>query len=157
MSDAAGLLGTARRLAEASPSRPRQSDLKRSISTAYYALFHAIARSNADGLVGTGANRPDKAWAQAYRSLEHGAGKAACQQVPNLGFPPGLVDVAQAFVLLQEARHDADYDPDVRVSRRDAQAAIAQAELAIAALAVSSPRDRRAFAVQLLMRKPRGR
>lgn len=53
-----------------------------------------------------------------------------------------MVDVAQAFVLLQEARHDADYDPDVRVSRRDAQAAIAQAELAIAALAVSSPRDR---------------
>ena len=40
------LLATARRLAKASPRKPRQADLRRSISTAYYALFHALA---ADG------------------------------------------------------------------------------------------------------------
>ena len=46
------LLATARRLAKASPQKPRQSDLKRAISTAYYALFHAMARNAADMLVG---------------------------------------------------------------------------------------------------------
>lgn len=155
MSDSAGLLGTARRLTQASLRRPRQSDLKRGISTAYYALFHAIARSNADRLVGTGASRPEKAWVQAYRALEHGAAKTACQQVPNLGFPPGLVVVAQAFVALQESRHRADYDPVFRVSRQDAQAAIGQAEVAIRELRRSALHDRNAFAVLLLMRRPR--
>lgn len=155
MTDHAGLLGTARRLAQASPSRPRQSDLNRAISTAYYALFHAVARSNADRLVGTGVNRSNKAWVQAYRALDHGSGKTACQQVPSLGFSPGLVIVAQAFTALQEARHKADYDPDFRPSRRDALAAVAQAELAIAELKQSTLQDRSAFAVQLLVRRPR--
>lgn len=156
MSDPAGLLGTARRLAQASPRRPRQSDLKRAISTAYYALFHAMARSNANRLVGTGSTRSEQAWTQAYRSLEHGTAKTACQQLANLSFPPGLVLVAQAFVALQEIRHKADYDPGFRVTRRDALTAVGQAELAMTELTRSALRDRSAFAVQLLMRRPRG-
>jgi hypothetical protein len=56
------LIATARRLAKASPKRPRQSDLKRGVSTAYYALFHALARDCADLLVGAGEARNDPAW-----------------------------------------------------------------------------------------------
>jgi hypothetical protein len=153
VSDPAGLLATARRLAQAGSTRPRQSDLKRSISTSYYALFHAVARSNADRIVGTGQGRSDRAWTQAYRALEHGNAKAACQQLGSLGFPAGLVRVGRTFVSLQEARHSADYDPNYRVSRRDALSALSEAEAAIAELRRSSVPDRAWFAVQLLMRR----
>jgi hypothetical protein len=73
------LIATARRLAKASPKRPRQSDLKRGVSTAYYALFHALARDCADLLVGTGDTRSEPAWAQVYRTLEHGVAKNSCK------------------------------------------------------------------------------
>ncbi len=79
------LIATARRLAKASARKPRQADLKRAISTAYYALFHAIARDAADLLVGTGKDRPDKAWKQVYRALDHGPAKTACGQLRGLG------------------------------------------------------------------------
>lgn len=147
------LLGTARRLAKASPQKPRQSDLKRAISTAYYALFHAMARNAADMLVGTGAARADKAWSQAYRALDHGLSKTACSQFRGLGFPPGLCSCGDAFVQLQQARHDADYDPNHKVNRAGALAMIALAEAAIAELAASTRRDRKALAVQLLFRR----
>lgn len=147
------LIATARRLAKASPRRPRQADLKRAISTAYYALFHALARNAADSLVGVGQNRPNKAWAQAYRALEHGFARTACGQVRTLGFPAPLCACADAFLTLQQARHDADYDPDQRVTRADAMAAISLAEQAIRHLRRSSRKDRLAFAVQLLFKK----
>jgi hypothetical protein len=63
------LIATARKLAKASPQKPRQADLKRAVSTAYYALFHALAKDAADMLVGVGPSRPDKAWTQTYRAL----------------------------------------------------------------------------------------
>ncbi|HVY50205.1 MAG TPA: hypothetical protein VHA07_01450 [Devosia sp.] len=59
------LIAQARRLANASPKRPRDADLRRAVSAAYYALFQAIAKASADLLVGSaGASRSDKAWRQ---------------------------------------------------------------------------------------------
>jgi hypothetical protein len=75
-------------------------------------------------LVGVGPNRPDKAWTHVYRSLQHGDAKNACEGVRNLGFPQTIVTCADAFVTLQQKRQDADYDPDHRVLRADAMAAI---------------------------------
>ena len=66
---------TALLLARAGSKRPRQSDLKRAISTAYYALHHALAREAADLLVGKGVSRSTDAWVQVHRSLEHGFAK----------------------------------------------------------------------------------
>ena len=51
------MIATARKLAKASPQKPRQADLKRAVSTAYYALFHAMAKDAADMLVGVGPSR----------------------------------------------------------------------------------------------------
>ncbi len=147
------LVATARRLAKASHKKPRQADLKRAISTAYFALFHAMARDAADLLVAVGPNRPDKAWAQAYRALGHGFAKNACGQVRALGFSPAICSCADAFVTLQQARHDADYDPGHRVSRADALAAIALAEQAIRDVRMPPRKHRLAFAVQLLLHK----
>ncbi|MEX2647574.1 MAG: hypothetical protein WD673_01015 [Alphaproteobacteria bacterium] len=147
------MIVTARRLARARPKKPRQADLKRAISTAYYALFHALAQNAADCLAGTGAKRPAKAWSQAYRALEHGFAKSACEQARSLGFPPTICSCADAFVTLQQARHDADYDPHYRVLRDEALAAIALAEQAIQDLKASARSDRLGFAVQLLLKK----
>jgi uncharacterized protein (UPF0332 family) len=144
---------TARKLANASPKKPRQADLRRAISTAYYALFHAMAKDAADMLVGVGPNRPAKAWTHAYGALQHGDAKSACEAVRKLNFPNTIKSCADAFVALQQKRHDADYDPDYRVLRADALDAIQQAEGAIRDLKASPKRDRRAFAVQILMRK----
>lgn len=147
------MIVTARRLALAGRTKPRQSDLKRSISTAYYALFHAFGKDAADLLVGGGPARSDKAWAHAYRGLEHGFAKNACKEIYKLGFPIGITDCASEFIELQEVRHSADYDPQARFTRAETLQWAARAEAAIAELRAAPRRDRKAFAVQLLLRK----
>jgi len=116
-------------------------------------VFHAFARNSADTLIGVGANRADQAWNQTYRALEHGTAKNACGQLRTLGFPPSLCACGDIFVQLQQERHDADYNPDHRVSRADALAAIALAESAINHLSESTRKDRTAFAVPLLLKR----
>lgn len=74
------LIETARRLAGANPGQPRstQADLRRTVSTAYYALFHCLAGAAADLLAGRASRGSD--WDQVYRALEHGKARRACQQ-----------------------------------------------------------------------------
>ena len=123
------------------------------MSTAYYALFHAFSKDCADLIVGPKPAAPGRAWAQAYRALDHGFAKNACGGVGNLGFPNSLCVCARAFIDLQQQRHDADYDPEYDATRAKALAAIKRAKTAIDGLEQSSKRDRRAFVVQLLMKK----
>ena len=103
--------------------------------------------------MGTGRDAPREAWAQAYRALEHGFAKNACKQVRALGFSAEIVQCADDFTRLQEMRHKADYDPDERYSLVDALFAIWLAEAAIAALRSADRSQRRAFSVQLLLKK----
>lgn len=57
--------------------RPRQADLRRAVSTTYYALFHALSRCCADILAGsTPAHRRQRGWQLVYRSLEHGPARS---------------------------------------------------------------------------------
>jgi uncharacterized protein (UPF0332 family) len=147
------LIVTARHLAIASPRRPRQADLRRAVSTAYYALFHAIAKDAADLLVGSGPARADRAWVHAYRGLDHGFAKNACKEVPKLGFAHSIAICASEFIALQEVRHSADYDPRARFTRADALQWAARADAAITTLRVAPRRDRKAFAVHLLLRR----
>lgn len=147
------LLGVARRLAKASPKKPRQADLRRAVSTSYYALFHALARSSADVLLGVGADRPDKAWNHVYRALDHGFAKKACRRLRELGFPADICFCGDAFVILQEARHEADYNPSYRIDRAETLAFVDTAEKAIARLKAVSRKDRKALAIQLLLNR----
>lgn len=147
------LLASAEKLAKASKGKPKRADLRRAVSSAYYALFHAMAEDAANLLVGKGATAPDKAWAHVYRALEHGAAKKACEQARNLGFPEALVAVADDFVALQANRHAADYDPKRKLIRADALEAISQAKVAIEALHKANGKDRKAFAVQVLLKR----
>ena len=71
------LIQTARRLAQPGAAQPTQADLRRAVSTAYYALFHCLAATAADLL--TGSSRSPE-WHQVYRALEHGKARSACRQ-----------------------------------------------------------------------------
>ncbi|MFN4141643.1 hypothetical protein [Aestuariivirga sp.] len=149
------LLEIARHLANANPNgKPKQAYLKRAVSTAYYALFHAMARATADVMLGSAKkNRPDRAWVQLYRGLDHGTAKSACEAARNIGFPNPIKECADAFVELQKARHDADYDPSYRLSRAEVIALIDKSESAIKKLRAAPPLDRAAFGVQLVIKK----
>ncbi len=139
------------------PGRPRQTNLKRALSTAYYSMFHALCLNCADSLVGTtGANRSQQAWQQAYRSIRHGFAKEQCKRDKISEFPFGIRAFAKNFVVLQDKRHQADYNPSYRLTRNDVYIDIETAAIAIRQLRESNPRHRTAFAVWTAMAREKG-
>ena len=157
MVDANELIRIARALASGALSsgrgRPRQSELRRAVSMAYYAMFHALARQSADMLVGaTRRNRSQQAWRQAYRSLEHGLAAAQCRRPIIRRFPVEIQEFGERFVDLQRMRHDADYDPDASYTRLDALRLIDVADSAIWDFERADAVDKRAFAVYVMFR-----
>ena len=132
--------------------RPRQANLRRAVSTAYYAMFHCLAAICADLLVGgEGSERSEPAWRQVYRALEHGAARQRCNRPAMMQrFPPEIRQFAERFVAMQQKRHQADYAPEGDFDKDTVlQDIIAVAE-AIAKLRQVPVKDRRAFAVYLL-------
>jgi hypothetical protein len=145
---------------------PRQADLRRAISNAYYAIFHAIATQAADELVG-GRHRATPQYALVYRSIDHTSLRRFCDDltkqnlpakyikyVPRGGFGPDLSALATAVVDLQEKRHLADYDPLFRVKMSDAALAVATSRTALASLGNVSRAARKAFLL-LIVFSPR--
>ena len=147
------LLNQADHLARLSPLRPKQANLRRGVSASYYAVFHALCESNANCLVGTSGSRPDRAWLQTYRSLDHKKAKSSCHTARSMTFPQEIKDFANSFISLQEERHRADYDPDAsrNFSKQEVIALISTARLAVDALKRAPIVDRRAFAVYVLL------
>ena len=142
--------------------RPRQAWLRRAVSTAYYALFHTMARSCADALVGsTRANRSLAAWRQAYRALDHGHARNQCSNETVMGkFPKEIQNFGQTFVEMQGQRHAADYDPDPKLLRTDVEQLIDKTAKAITEFdkttdTETTPADRKAFAIYVLLKTRR--
>ena len=146
------LIATASDLLVAERGRPRQANLSRAISTAYYAMFHCLAGNCADALIGgSGSNRSESAWRQVYRALEHGTARRRCQQVSALEqFSVEVRNFADLFVDLQEKRHKADYDPGYSFPKLIVERDIIRAEQAITNFRRVSLSERRAFAVYVL-------
>ena len=126
MSLHADLLEQAERLANLDPGRPKQANLRRAVSAAYYALFHLLV-SEASALYVTDS----KLAARINRTINHGDIEAASSMMVQGKFPNALQDpnnqiiipkalksVAAAFVALQAERHQADYKLDRTFSRR---------------------------------------
>jgi hypothetical protein len=143
------LLQVARALA-AGPS-PVDAELRRAISSAYYALFHATLKMATERFVGA-PHRTTSAYALIYRGFVHNRMKDVCRAIdrPILGqrhqtllqrtrVSPEARTFANAFVSLQALRHRADYDPQVAFRRSDAVDACDQAESAAQALAAIDP------------------
>ena len=147
------LIVTARRTVATGPGAPKQSDLRRATSTAYYALFHCLARCCADTFAGKGrALRRAPAWRQAYRALEHGNARAQCTRPYIRTFPPRIRSFAESFTDLQGKRHLADYDPFGRWVKGQVEEDIDGAEGAIEDFERTPAQDRRAFAVYVLLK-----
>ncbi len=150
--NARDLMAAARALAEPGREDPSQARLRRAVSTAYYAMFHCLAATAADLLIGPTRS---PAWHRAYRALEHGRARNACRQEQAMGeFPAEIRNFAKSFVVLQKARQQADYALDVEAYRTsDVLAYIASAERAIDRFERADAAARRAFAAHVLFRR----
>ena len=147
------LIATARALADTGRrGRPRQTDLRRAVSTAYYALFHCLAACCADLLVGgSGADRSATAWERTYRALEHGVVRRRCRSDTIKEFPDGVRQFADVFLDLQAKRHQADYASSGNLPKRIVLQDIIAVADAITLFQQVPAKDRRAFAVYLLL------
>jgi len=133
---------------------PSDAALRRGRSTVYYALFHHLARTCADLLIGSDATTTSKpAWQQTYRGLEHKATKAACDDNALRKFPDPIQDYGDQFKALQAKRHLADYDPYVQVARSEIQQDIETMKTAIDAFDAADEKDRRAFCAFVLLKR----
>ena len=145
------LLDQADHLLRLSPRRPKQANLRRAVSASYYAVFHALCWSNANILAGTGAGRPERAWLQVYRAVDHGQAKSRCKDARSKGFPATIQAYAEAFVTLQEQRHRADYSPDRHFTKQESVEFAKLARSAVSAVGSAPIKDRRAFAIHILL------
>ena len=105
---------SAMRQAKSGPSkRPRQADLRRAVSTTYYAYVHAVCRTVADLFIGATAearSRPE--WIQAYKSVEHGRLRSICSNQELMRrFSPAIREFARLLLIAMNKRLLADYDP----------------------------------------------
>lgn len=161
------LLEQAERLIDPPPAGPpRQADVRRAISAAYYAVFHALLTAAADELIGK-TKRSSPEYALAYRSMDHRWLKELCAEVgkpqpgkklaalmPAGGFGPNLQALATAVVELQERRHEADYNPLIKVKTADALLAIRTARSALRRFDRTPAAKRKRF-LTLLVFQPR--
>lgn len=148
------LLKTASDLVDVANGKPRQANLLRATSTTYYALFHTLAKTCANLLIGgPGSIKSKPAWRQVYRALEHGYAKNICQNGPKIpNFPQEIQDFANMFVTMQEKRHRADYDPEEKVYKSAVLLDISGVKTAITDFEQAPLKDRRAFAAYVLFR-----
>lgn len=161
------LLAQALTLSQLDQRRPKQANLRRAVSSAYYAFFHFLASEACRTVLGTGQN------AVTYRNVlarafDHGAMKDACNSFsggslprtvtkglpPSFRIAPDLRSIAAAFVEAQERRHSADYDRSERFTRDDVIAFVQEVQLAIEKFQrLVDDESRRFFLVSLMVWK----
>ena len=146
------LMEAARTLTESEHGRPTQARLRRAVSTAYYAMFHCLAASAADLFIG---RTRGPAWHRTYRALEHGRARNACRQGRIMRqFPAEVRSFAEAFVVLQNERQQADYALDTDAYQKsDVLEYIASAELAINQFEQADIKAKRGFAAHVLFKQ----
>lgn len=132
--------------------RPREVNLRRAVSTTYYALFHCLADCCANMLAGNAQdNRSSPAWRQTYRALQHTTARRRCLRATINRFPSAIRNFAKLFASMQVKRHSADYDPDAAFLKSDVIQYIDEAEDAIKQFNSAPRHDRRAFAIYVLL------
>ena len=162
---AANLLTLSRTMLTLDATKPKQETLRRAISTAYYALFNLLLDGGCRQ-VATAPSLRDLV----RRGFGHGEMKKvarvfqggtlpkhvaqvfeAAKRTPDV--PAELRRVAKAFVGLQEARHEADYDPTRPTpnTRKEADDWIALAEAAFADWETVRGRPLDALAVEVFL------
>jgi len=122
------LLADAFHLASRGGKKPKQSSLRRAVSTAYYALFHLLI----DDFVAHWELEHQRA--RLGRMFEHRKMREATFKPVNKNSPTSiesdLSKVIEAFLRLQDDRYAADYDVAKVWSRSDVLTTLALAEQA---------------------------
>ena len=149
------IIAMAQDLAATPPSnRFHQIHLRGAVRSAYLAAYHALARSNADLLAGASdAERSRPEWLRAYHAL---GGDCSDQRLQGdySGYPEAVRAFADTFLELHHQRLLADEDISVTFTAAEAQAWVERAADAINAFLSADPLQRKAFALEILLRPP---
>ncbi|HZL29219.1 MAG TPA: hypothetical protein VFC39_22025 [Acidobacteriaceae bacterium] len=133
------LLAQAGTLATLDDGIPSQANLRRAISSAYYALFHLFIAEAVDRLLPA---EPPGLRERASRAFSHGEMKQVCIRflakrivedfapLLRVSTSPELLFIARTFVNLQEQRHLADYDVGIFLLRAETLLSIDKARRA---------------------------
>lgn len=166
------LLEQAEHLVTRERQRPKQASLRRGISTAYYALFHLLVAEGSSLLF---PPQPPGLRLLIQRAFNHGDMRNVCRGLVQanvgrggissatlalLNFPldPPLIRVLEAFVELQEARHQADYNLAKTWNRLAAVTHVATARNAFASWqTIRRSPNTAVFIAAMLMQKQWGR
>ena len=119
-------------LARKEPKRPTRASLRRSVSASYYAAFHPLVEEATRFTVSSKRDH-DSLRNSLTRAFQHSAMKQTARAFAEETIPsklssgseresiqPSLIAFASAFVELQDARHDADYNRFRRFTRQEA-------------------------------------
>jgi hypothetical protein len=137
------LLAQARILATVDITKPKQANLRRAVSAAYYALFHLLLAACVRRI---GPSSPATLAPRIARSLTHSEMRDVClpisksnpggilkSRLPS-GFSAEMERFAQAFVDLQQERHRADYDLTAIFTRTETIGLLERTQTALSAL-----------------------
>ena len=137
-------------------TQPTQAAIRRAISTAYYAAFHALTTSNADALIGPVHDQlTADLWIRIYRSLNHGQAKSQLEPEVKRNQPRLSADTLNfvgLFCKLQDERHNADYNPRANSTVQTANTWLDRVEAAITDFLMTSQSERAAVAILTLTR-----
>lgn len=140
------------------PNGATDTELRKAVSCAYYAVFHTLCRACADVMVGphAGSQLEQELWNMAYRTFDHGPVRSKCNDAGGMRrFSPDMRRFAAALVDLQRHRHEADYDPGVTLTQTQANQIIDDAEDALAGFNNAPPDEIRLFITYLTARARR--
>ena len=139
-----------------------QTDLRRALSAAYYAVFHFASTAAADTIFGEAA-RTTQEYLLVYRSIDHGRLVGLCKQLfgtkpakdISINLPNGFGEIAEFARLthnLYQLRIKADYIPGAIFSASEVRLEISNAQVAIKSFNSSTSEQRAAFLAMLLFK-----
>ena len=124
------------------PGGPSRETIHRAVSTAYYAVFHAISASNAAVQHGIPVDAATtQAWTSTYRRMRHNFAARSLEQHRSR-LTRDARPLASVFIGLKAARETADYDPTQSITAIAANHWIREARDALSALQAMSADDR---------------
>jgi uncharacterized protein (UPF0332 family) len=123
---------------------------RRAVSTAYYAVFHSLAKTCSETLL---TQEKTDAYVRVYRALDHGPLKNAFAAGP-LRELAHFREIGNIVTLLQSERHKADYLPPTAgvFGAEQAKQLVDQARDVIARIEELTLEDRRTLATHLLFK-----
>lgn len=123
---------------------------RRAVSTAYYAVFHSLAKTCAESLL---SEKKTDDYVRIYRALDHGPLKNAFSAVP-LKDRDTFREIGNIVASLQSERHKADYLPPTTgvFGRKQARQLVEQARDVVTKIENLNADDRVTLSVNLLFK-----